>query len=92
MPTLLRERRRMEHQNYTVTADELPKHLKKLGVPSRAIVHFWYETPAPKKEEKKLPPHIAKMREKIAGIGGIPEDHATEFEENSKTFRDEFNI
>ncbi|QLQ33183.1 MAG: hypothetical protein HZT40_18090 [Candidatus Thiothrix singaporensis] len=30
----------MERQQYTVTAAELPRQIKRLGVPQRAIIHF----------------------------------------------------
>lgn len=33
----------MEHTQYSTTVSELPQHLKRLRVPQRAIVHFWYE-------------------------------------------------
>lgn len=33
----------MEHIQYSTTLSELPQHLKRLRVPQRAIVHFWYE-------------------------------------------------
>lgn len=37
----------MERQQYTVTAAELPRQIKRLGVPQRAIIHFWYELEKP---------------------------------------------
>lgn len=85
MKTLDRNRT-MEHKEYSTTILDLPQYLKRLRVPQRAIVHFWYETPT----DKVMPQKTENWKEKLKGIAGIWADYDNA-QEISQDIRASFN-
>ena len=86
----------MEHQHYTVTAQQVAQHIQK-NVPAHAVVHYWYEIPSTSKntsptktslEEKVQHPQIRAFLEGISSFGGLTDGDIEFLRENAETFRE----
>jgi len=94
MITATRVPKQMERQQYTVTASELPQHLKRLKVPQGATIHYWYEIEPSAPQENTIQnivnPQLKAFLNGIASSGGLTAEdvkimkkHAQAFKENS---------
>lgn len=82
------------------TTQEADQYLRSGSFPPNARIEIYLDDEvnsspniqSQQKQSLKLPPHIAKLKQTIEAHGGLSDEQARSFQENSTLFRETFDI